>query len=126
MLKKIIIFMLTNILAFSFEINEIRFDKEILKGKKDSKEFVVNNSNNNKKAYLLSIEGDENVKVIPKILQIKSGEKELFKIEVDGKKSKGEHQYYLVIKELKSPKEIQGRGVEILKTIKILQKYTVK
>lgn len=126
MIKKIMLFIVFNIMAFSFEINDIRFDKEVVKGGRISKEFVVHNSDKEEVMYKLSIEGDKDIKIKPNLIRIKKDENKKFKIEVMGRKNRGEYQYYLVVKEVKAPKEIVGEGVEILKTIKILQKYKIK
>lgn len=126
MIKKIMLFIVFNIMAFSFEINDIRFDKEVVKGGRISKEFVVHNSDKEEVMYKLSIEGDKDIKIKPNLIRIKKDENKKFKIEVMGKKNRGEYQYYLIVKEVKAPKEIVGEGVEILKTIKILQKYKIK
>lgn len=126
MIKKIMLFIVFNVMAFSFEINDIRFDKEVVKGGRISKEFVVHNSDKEKVMYKLSIEGDKDIKIKPNLIRIKKDENKKFKIEVMGRKNRGEYQYYLVVKEVKAPKEIVGEGVEILKTIKILQKYKIK
>ncbi|MGO5426347.1 hypothetical protein [Fusobacterium mortiferum] len=128
MLKKIVILLLLcTTFVFAFEINTIRFDEEVSKGKKVSKTFSVGNNSEKVKVYKLAIEGDKNVKVKPNAITIKPFERKEFTIEVNGKK-KGENQYYLMIKEIKtsvSQKENE-EGIELLKTIKILQKYTVK
>lgn len=126
MIKKIMLFIVFNVMAFSFEINDIRFDKEVVKGGRISKEFVVHNSDKEEVMYKLSIEGDKDIKIKPNLIRIKKDENKKFKIEVMGRKNRGEYQYYLVVKEVKAPKEIVGEGVEILKTIKILQKYKIK
>ena len=126
MIKKFALFILFNIMVFSFEINDIRFDKEIIKGETISKEFTVHNSNKEEIMYKLTIEGDKEVRVSPNLIRIKKDENKKFNIEVRGKKNKGEYQYYLVVKQVKTPKEVVGEGVEILKTIKILQKYRLK
>lgn len=128
MVKKIIMLLiLCSTFVFSFEINSIRFDEELLYGQKKSKTFSVGNSSKREKLYRLTIEGDKNVKVKPTTLNIKPFERKEFTIEVNGKK-KGENQYYLVIKEIKSSasQEETKEGIELLKTIKILQKYIVK
>lgn len=128
MVKKIIILLiLCSTFVFSFEINSIRFDEELLSGQKKSKTFSVGNSSKKEKLYRLTIEGDKNVRVKPTTLNIKPFERKEFTIEVNGKK-KGENQYYLVIKEIKSSasQEETKEGIDLLKTIKILQKYTVK
>jgi hypothetical protein len=122
MIKKFALFILFNIMVFSFEINDIRFDK----GETISKEFTVHNSNKEEIMYKLTIEGDKEVRVSPNLIRIKKDENKKFNIEVRGKKNKGEYQYYLVVKQVKTPKEVVGEGVEILKTIKILQKYRIK
>lgn len=128
MVKKIIILLiLCSTFVFSFEINSIRFDEELLSGQKKSKTFSVGNSSKKEKLYRFTIEGDKNVRVKPTTLNIKPFERKEFTIEVNGKK-KGENQYYLVIKEIKSSasQEETKEGIDLLKTIKILQKYTVK
>ena len=64
MVKKIIIFLiLCSTFVFSFEINSIRFDEELLSGQKKSKTFSVGNSSKKEKLYRLTIEGDKNVRV---------------------------------------------------------------
>lgn len=88
MIKKFALFILFNIMVFSFEINDIRFDKEIIKGETILKEFTVHNSNKEEIMYKLTIEGDKEVRVSPNLIRIKKDENKKFNIEVRGKKIK--------------------------------------
>lgn len=125
MVKKILLFFILSVSVFCLEISDMRFDKEIELGKKVSKEFTLENNSEKDKVYRLGIEGDKNVKVKPNIINLKKFEKKKFKVEAIGK-TKGNHQYYLIIKETKNLNKTNEEGVEILKNLRILQKYNVK
>ncbi|MGL4687677.1 MAG: hypothetical protein ACRCVS_03205 [Fusobacteriaceae bacterium] len=116
-------------LSLAFKIDEVNFGKEIEKGKKESKIFTLGNNNEENRIYRLSVEGSNDVKISPNILNLKSLQKKEFKVEVEGKASKGSHSYFLVIKEIKSNKIKSNKiknSVGIDKIVKFKQSYVVK
>lgn len=124
-LKKVIIFLfILNIVTFALEIDSIKFDKKLKKNTKISKIFSLRNDSNENKTYHLSIEENEDVNIKPKILNISPFKKKEFFIEVNGKQE-GKGQYYLVINETNPSFSKKEKGLKLIKTIKILQKYTV-
>lgn len=125
LLKKIILFLfILSTLSFALQIDSLKFDKKLKKNTKISKSFLLINDSNEEKTYLLSIEGNNNVQVKPKILNIKAFQEKEFFIEVTGKKEGNEH-YFLIIKDSTPSSNKNEEGLEIIKILKILQNYTV-
>lgn len=111
-------------LCFAFKIDELEFNKIMKQNERVEKIFTITNNELETKIYKISIEGDKNVKVTPSVLNLLPQESKKIKIEVIGKNSKGNYEYFLVIREIN--KNSLKKGVNLNKIIKIKQKYIVE
>lgn len=123
-IKFIYLMIFLSTLCFAFKIDELEFNKIVDQNKKVEKIFNLTNNGLESKLYKITIEGDNNIKVTPSLLNLLPQESQEFKVEVTGNSFKGNHNYFLVIKEVK--KKQFNKGITLNKTIKIKQKYTIK
>lgn len=121
--KKMMMFIICFTSAFSFSINELEFDKELKKNQVISKKFSIENNTLEDRHYIFSIEGDDSVRVTPKIIKLSKLKSRDIEVTVKGDKKLGEHKYFLVIQEKVDLKDKEGLGIN--KKIKIEQKYKI-
>ena len=115
---------LLSTLSFAFKIDELEFGKVVEQNNKVEKIFNLTNNGIEGKIYRISIEGDKNIKVTPALLNLSPQQNKEFKVEVAAKNSKGNHDYFLVIKEVR--KKQLKKGVALNKVVKIKQSYKIK
>lgn len=123
---KTILFLSIGVFSYALQINDIRFDKIMKKNENGEKIFRVINTEKDYIIYKMYVEGSDKVKVEPKVLMIKNGQEESFKVKVRDNRI-GKHEYYLVFEEVKviEKDETKSAKASLLKTIRILQKYEV-
>lgn len=115
---------LVSTFSFAFKIDELEFGKIVEQNKKAEKTFTLTNNDVGTKIYRISIEGDKNIKVSPSLLNILPQQSKKFKLNVIADNIKGEHSYFLVIREVKKDKVKKDVGINEI--IKIKQKYMIK
>lgn len=120
----VFLLIITVTMSFAFKIDELKFGKEIEAGKIGSKIFTLTNNNSESIIYKIAIEGKENVKISPKLVNLYPKEEKRFEIKIEAEKIKGEYDYFLVIKEIR--KEKLKKDIDINKTVRIKQLYIVK
>lgn len=126
-MKKILsIFFLFSYLSFSYEISDLDFSKEILKGNTEFKEYTLKNNDEYIVRYDFYIEDDKDVLVSPTNLILMPGEEKKFKIFVKADKEKGKHSYFFVIKEKIVNKEKKKNELVVNLTSRIFQEYLIK
>ncbi len=123
-IKTTCLILILSTLCFAFKIDELEFNKIMKQNERVEKIFTITNNELETKIYKISIEGDKNVKVTPSVLNLLPQESKKIKIEVIGKNSKGNYEYFLVIREIN--KNSLKKGVNLNKIIKIKQKYIVE
>lgn len=124
MRKTIYLMLLLSTLSFALKIDELEFGKVVEQNNKVEKIFNLTNNGMEDKIYRISIEGDKNIKVTPALLNLSPQQNKEFKVEVTAKNSKGNHDYFLVIKEVR--KKQLKKGVALNKVVKIKQFYKIK
>lgn len=126
MLKKIIFFLILNVGAFAFKIDNLDFDGTMGIGSKESKSYVLTNTKNFPLRYRLNIEGNpENIVVSPKTIIVPPHSEKSFSIVVTGKKE-GENHYFLILEEEGLNLENKGSFAKLKMKYRIEQKYWVK
>lgn len=115
---------LVSTFSFAFKIDELEFGKIVEQNKKAEKTFTLTNNDVDTKIYRISIEGDKNIKVSPSLLNILPQQSKKFKLNIIADNIKGEHSYFLVIREVKKDKVKKDVGINEI--IKIKQKYMIK
>ena len=123
-LINLIICLLVFTFSFSFKLSELEFGETVQKGLKKSKSYTLTNNNKVNKLYTISAQGDKNIKISPNALNLKPLDSRKFTIEVTGKGKVGEHEYFLIVKDVN--KEKSKEGVDLNKIVRIKQKYTIK
>lgn len=123
-IKTICLILILSALCFAFKIDELELNKVIKQNERVDKVFTITNNEIETKIYKVSIEGDENVRVIPSVLNLLPQENKKFRIEVMGKNIRGNYEYFLVIREIN--KKSLEKGVNLNKIIKIKQKYIIE
>ena len=124
MRKTIYLMLLLSTLSFALKIDELEFGKVVGQNNKVEKIFNLTNNDIEDKIYRISIEGDKNIKVTPTLLNLSPQQNKKFKVEVTAKNSKGNYDYFLVIKEVRQKR--LKKGVALNKVVKIKQSYKIK
>lgn len=124
MRKTIYLMLLLSTLSFALKIDELEFGKVVGQNNKVEKIFNLTNNDIEDKIYRISIEGDKNIKVTPTLLNLSPQQSKEFKVEVTAKNSKGNYDYFLVIKEVRQKR--LKKGVALNKVVKIKQSYKIK
>ena len=133
-MKRLILYFLSVTVVFSFEIDELKFNKEMKVGETAEKIFKLTNNNPDRTiSYNLRIEGDRNVKVSPAKIVLKKFESGYYSIKATGKR-KGTHHYKLIVEEgdiiPDKKEEIKksnktGGSITLKRRVAIEQKYKV-
>lgn len=127
-LRLIIIFLSVFNGIFAIKLNDLDFDKSILKGDAVEKIFIIENNSNEKMRYIFTIENEKvnkNIEIDPKRLLLLPHEKKEFKIKIKGDKY-GEKNYFLVIDEKSLNLLESDSQVKINRKYRIEQSYIVK
>lgn len=127
-LRLIIIFLSIFNGIFAIKLNDLDFDKNILKGDTVEKVFIIENNSNEKMRYIFTIENEKmnkNIEIDPKRLLLLPNEKKEFKIKIKGE-DYGEKNYFLVIDEKSLNLLESDSQIKINRKYRIEQSYIVK
>ncbi|MGL4861577.1 MAG: hypothetical protein ACRC3I_03250 [Cetobacterium sp.] len=127
-LLKAIIFLLLNVVTYSFKMSNPTFDKRIIKGEKASKIYTIENNSSHKKIYELKFENESDLKrVTPSrfLLNPQEEKKILVEIGTNQKTEIGNYEDLLIIKEKVINTEKNNSSTSINMTYRIKQKYVV-
>lgn len=127
-LRLIIIFLSVFNGIFAIKLNDLDFDKNILKGDTVEKVFIIENNSNEKMRYIFTIENEKmnkNIEIDPKRLLLLPNEKKEFKIKIKGE-DYGEKNYFLVIDEKSLNLLESDSQIKINRKYRIEQSYIVK
>lgn len=126
-MKKILLsFMLfLGVISYSFEMNSLDFDREVLRNRDVSKNFIIKNGTETLKKYELESD-DKNIKIHPSKFVLGPNKSKEFQVSVKAGKNLGKKNYFLIIKEKNIEKKNSENKTVIDKTIRIKQSYIVK